>query len=100
MVMPWVTRWRMRIDPRPVLPGVFRMEGGGFLVRARIIDRRTRQMVTIIRALAHETDPKRALAWLVEQREKVKAGMPLREPPSMMRFCAFAAQLMETKIRA
>jgi hypothetical protein len=91
MVMAWVTRWRMRIDPKPVLPGVWRMERGGFLVRARIRDGRTRVVVTIIRALSTETDPKRALAWLVEEREKVKAGIPRREQPSMLRFFEFAA---------
>lgn len=76
------------------------MEHGGFLVRARILDGRTREQVTIIRALATETDPKRALAWLVEQREKVRAGIPLREQPSMLRFCDFATQLVEAKIKA
>lgn len=98
--MTWVTRWRMRIDPKAVLPGVWRMENGGFLVRARILDGRTREQVTIIRALATETDPRRALAWLVEEREKVRAGIRRREQSSMLRFCDFAAQLVETKIRA
>jgi hypothetical protein len=91
----------MSIDPKPILPGVWRMEHGGFLVRARIRDGRTREQVTIIRALSTETDPRRALAWLVEEREKVRAGIPRRqELPSMQRFCEFAAQLMESKIRA
>src|SRR5580658_10831126 len=100
MVMPWVTRWRMRIDPRPVLPGVWKMEHGGFLVRSRIRDGRTREVLTIIRALAHESDAKRALTWLMGEREKVKAGIPLREHQSMLRFCEFAAQLVEAKIKA
>ena len=96
----WVTRWRMRIDPKAVLPGIFRMEHGGFLVRARIRDGRTREVITIIRALSTETDPKRALAWLMAEREKVRAGIPRREAPSMLRFCEYAAQLVETKVRA
>jgi integrase len=98
--MKWVTRWRMSIDPKPVLPGVWRMEHGGFLVRARILDGRTREQVTIFRALSTETDPTRALAWLVEEREKVRAGIRRREQPSMLRFCEFAAQLVEAKIKA
>ena len=90
----------MRIDPNPVLPGVWKIEHGGFLVRARIRDGRTREVVTIIRALSTETDATRALAWLVEQREKVRAGIPLREQPSIPRFCEFAAQLVEAKVKA
>jgi integrase len=76
------------------------MEHGGFLVRARILDGRTREQVTIIRALSTETDARRALAWLVDEREKVRAGVRRREQSSMLQFCAFAAQLLEDKVRA
>jgi hypothetical protein len=37
----WVSRWRYEMAAKPVRPGIWRLKGGGFFVRARVTDPRT-----------------------------------------------------------
>ncbi len=95
----WVKRWGMEMAATPVLPGVWKKKGGGFVVRARAVNPKTGHMTEIVKALSTETDPKRALAWLTAERDRVRrgevAGQATRSLPT---FSAFAASLLESKV--
>ena len=34
----WVKRWRLRVSATPVLPGIWRLKGGGFVASAQVRD--------------------------------------------------------------
>ena len=46
----WVERWKYWIAPKPSRPGVWRLRGGGYLVRGRATDFRTGKQREILRA--------------------------------------------------
>lgn len=96
----WVKRWGYLVAPgKPTSPGVFRLKGGGYLVRGRVTDPGDKtKRVTVIRALPHAKaeEARRALDQLKSDgRAKLRGQRPAR-----MRFDAFAASLFEAKVAA
>jgi hypothetical protein len=47
----WVERWKFWIAPKPSRPGVWRLRGGGYLVRGRATDFRTGKKREILRTV-------------------------------------------------
>jgi hypothetical protein len=74
-------------------PGLYRKKGGSFLVRARVKDPAGRQR-EIFQSLDYEKDIE-ALAWLENEKVRIKSGIPL-QPETL--FSEFAASLLERKI--
>lgn len=92
----WVKRWSIEMSAKPVLPGVWKRKAGGFVVRTRVKNPKSGQQEEILRVLADETDPKRALAWLTKERDRVRSGVTAET--AIPRFNEFAAQLFEEKV--
>ena len=59
----------------PAEEGVYEREGGGFVIRARVVCTRTGRTVTICRALAAETSAKRAYVLLQDLKEQARRGV-------------------------
>ncbi len=92
----WVKRWSMVMSDKPVLPGVWRRKDGGHVVRSRVVSPNSGKQVEILKVLAGESDPKRALAWLTTERDRVRSGRgTVQKTPT---FKSFAASLFESKI--
>jgi hypothetical protein len=93
----WVKRWSILMSDKPVLPGVWKRKDGGYVVRARVINPKSGRQVEILRVLAHETDPKRALMWLTTERDRVRAG---KSGPAVAIpiWKSFAASLFQDKV--
>jgi len=95
MTTRWVMRWRYEISAKPVLPGVWRRKGGGFLVRGKVTDPRTGQQYQLFKVLDVAT-PLEARAWLEAEQRRVREGTEVRTLPC---FSDFAVSLMERKVR-
>ncbi len=92
----WVKRWSILMSDKPVLPGVWRRKDGGHVVRARVVSPKSGRQVEILRVLADESDPKRALAWLTAERDRVRRGAVSAQ--TIPTFKKFAASLYRSKI--
>lgn len=88
------------VSAEPVLPGVYRRQDGGFVVRGSAKDPRTGKLTQVFRVLEDETDPKMAMAWLTRERVQIRDGGAGATAACLRHFHAFAAQLMEEKIRS
>ncbi len=93
----FVTRWGYTIAEKPTLPGVWRRKEGGFLVRGRATDPRTKQQREVLRAL-DEVDPAQAHRQLQELLAAIRnpaapttASMPL--------FADYGVSLLARKIQ-
>lgn len=95
----WVTRWGMEMADTPSLPGVWRRRAGGHVVRSRVTHARTGKLVEILRALPDEPDPKKALAWLTLERERVRCGTPEGQT-EIPTFKKFATSVYKAKVEA
>lgn len=93
MKVKWVKRWRYEISARPVLPGVWRRREGGFLVRGKVTDPRTKVQRQLFKVLDVETALE-ARAWLEAEQQRVKAGT---EAKKTVLFADYAASLAERK---
>jgi integrase len=89
----WVKRWRMTVSKEPVLPGVYRRQEGGFVVRGSVTDPRRVNPKTgkarlreILFTLPTETDAKRALVALEEEKSRVRDGDASTEIPTFKRY--------------
>ena len=78
----WIERWRDWIAIEPALPGVWRRRDGGFHVRARYRDPRTKKRLEVCRALPDVTRARDALLWLEAEVSRRRAG-PSREIPQV-----------------
>jgi integrase len=85
-------QWGYRVCPTRY-PGIYQMERGGFLARARVKDPTGRQ-IEILRSLDLD-NAKTALDWLIEEKTKVQKGS--HEPPKKL-FSVFAADLLDRKL--
>ncbi len=92
----WVERWKYWIAPKPSRPGVWRMKGGGYLVRGRATDFRTGKKREVMRTVK-DTDVAGAYKQLQEMLDEVRSGAGRREIPRM-RFSEYAASLFERKV--
>lgn len=93
----WVTRWSIVMSAKPVLPGVWKRKAGGHVVRTRVKDGRTGKQHEILRVLADEPDPKRALAWLTTERDRVRRGASISDR-TIPTFKSFAASVFKSKV--
>src|SRR5258706_11773149 len=93
---PWRKRWNTWINPKPVLPGVYKRKEAGFLVRGRLRDRETGKRKEIKLTLPEVTDPKVARKRLEEELER--AQMMSEPSAATPLFCDFAICLLERKI--
>jgi integrase len=89
----WVERWRMVVSREPVLPGVYRRQEGGFVVRGYVTDPRRVNPKTgkarvreILLTLPTETNAKRALATLEGEKAKARVGASVKEIPTFKRY--------------
>jgi len=99
----WVTRWRLQVSPKPVLPGVWKLRGGGFVAQAQVAVGRPRageraRYKTIFGVLRNALTAKDALDWLTSERQRVRDadGQLLDVPP----WKDFAVSLLERKVQA
>ena len=92
----WIRRWKFSIAPKPVLPGVWRKEEGGFVVRGRTKDPRTGRTREVLKVVAC-TEPADALKELRLALGEIRAGnaAPMQ---SQIRFCDWSVSLLERKI--
>lgn len=92
--MKWVERWRYEISEKPVRPGVWRRREGGFLVRGRATDPSGKRR-EVLRALdvANADEARAQLLVLLGA-----VATPPSAPPRT-RFDAYAASLLERKVR-
>ena len=94
----WIQRWDSWIAPKPSKPGVWRKKGGGFLVRGRAVDPRTRKLKEV-RFTTEVRDALAAFTLLQDELTKVRTGGTQSAAP-MQTFSAFAASLFEDKVKA
>jgi integrase len=91
-VKAWVLRWKYWLAPEPVLPGVWRMRGGGFYVRGRVRDPLSGKMREVSVPLPDATVGEAAV---VLQRELHR----LREELSLrVTFADYARRILERKV--
>lgn len=93
----WIKRWSIEMSVTPVLPGVWRRKAGGHVVRARVVNPKSGRMQEILKVLEDESDPKRALAWLTAERDRVRRGVDVSKR-TMPTFSSFAASLFRDKV--
>jgi hypothetical protein len=102
----WVTRWRLEVSPTPVLPGVWKLRGGGFVVSAQVPDpkrpsakgERPRYR-TVFGVLREVQTAKEALDWLEVERRKV-VQPATTTVASMKSWSDYAASVFEGKVKA
>jgi hypothetical protein len=92
----WTHRWRFEIALKPVRPGVWRLKGGGHLIRGRARDSRTGKKKTILRALRNASAVE-AYRTLQDELDRIKNGQG-QKAASRIRFSEFAASLFERKV--
>lgn len=74
----WVNRWNCWIAPKPTMHGVWRRKEGGYLVRARVVDPRTKKLREVKMTLP-EADARTAYLTLRNELERIRKG---EAPPS------------------
>ena len=97
-------KWRSigksrRVSVNPVLPNVWRVEGGGWWARGRTLDLKTARMREVSRFLDCAT-AREAYQWLHDQLAAVRRGEALESNQERLRFSVFAASLFEEKVEA
>jgi integrase len=92
----WKYRWKHRVKPTR-LPGIFKMEEGGHIARARVTDPTTGKMRELKKVFL-QSNAEEAFGWLEAERAKVKAGTVLARP-QRVRFADYAVSVFERKVR-
>jgi site-specific recombinase XerC len=93
----YVNRWGYTISATPSLPGVWRRKEGGFLVRGRATDPRTKKQHEVMRALDGD-DPAAAYQHLQGLLRTVR-NPTVAETPSKVLFADYAVSLLARKIQ-
>ena len=91
----WVERWKYYVAPKPSRPGVWRLRGGGFLVRGRTTDFRTGKQREVLRTV-RDTDAAGAYRFLQAELDGVRSGVT--KARQTVRFSEYAASLFERKV--
>ena len=99
MEQKWVNRLNYQTEAEPVKPHwpVWRVRGGGFLIRGRAVDPRTKKLRQVA-MVVHSVDPAAAYLHLQEELGRVRSGAE-RRPTSLPSFGAYATSLYERKIQ-
>ena len=92
----WTKRWRFEIAPKPVKPGVWRLKGGGHLIRGKATDYRTGKKKIVLRAL-RQMSASEAYRELQEELDRVRSGRRTAKV-ERIRFDRYAALLFERKV--
>jgi hypothetical protein len=92
----WTKRWRFEIALKPVKPGVWRMKGGGHLIRGKARDYRTGKKKIILRAL-RQRSASEAYRELQEELDRIRSGRGAAKV-ERIRFDKYAALLFERKV--
>lgn len=93
----YVNRWGYTISEKPTLPGVWRRKEGGFLVRGRATDPRTKKQHEVMRALDGD-DPAVAHRHLQDLLGAIRS--PLAETKvSKVLFADYAVSLLARKVQ-
>lgn len=90
----WKKRWRSWVAPTKV-PGVFKRKEGGYLVRARVVERATGQQVEIRKVLP-DADEAAAYKWLSDEKAHARASVD-SDRRARPRFGDYAVSLLERK---
>lgn len=93
----WVKRWKDEIDPEPVLPGVWKRKDGGFHVRGRALDPRTKKLREVNKVLADVTKAREAAKLLEAELDAIRAGNP-EDHGNLPAFAVYATELLEKKV--
>ena len=91
----WVERWKYNVAPKPSRPGMWRLRGGGFLVRGRTTDFRTGKQREVLRTV-RDADAAGAYRFLQAELDGVRSGVT--EARQTVRFSEYAASLFERKV--
>src|SRR5262245_22218689 len=88
----WVKRWRYEMEAKSTRPGIWKLKGGGYLIRARLTDPRTGKEYQRTTVLRGERLSIRDAVRVQDQlrsdtREQIEA------PRSMPLWSAYAASL-------
>lgn len=90
----WVKRWGYELEKTPVRPGVYRLKGGGFLLRARVAEPTTGKMVET-QKIVRDVSLAQAVRERDEMQEKTRQSI---EPESKKPlFSVFAVDVFEHK---
>lgn len=91
----WVKQKGYERSKEPVLPGVWKLRQGGFLIRGRIKSDKTGRMLEVMRSV-DAPSAARARVLLEEELLALKAGPA--KPTSRIRFHEFATSLYEERV--
>jgi integrase len=92
----WKTKNGMQISASPVLPNVWRRRDGGFWVRFKVTLPSGRELERS-KVLADLTDPRLAAAYVAEQQEILRRGLPGRAK-TIPSFKDFSPLAMEERV--
>jgi hypothetical protein len=96
--MKWVTRWRYQMARTATRRGIWKLKGGGFLVRARVTDPRTGREYQISTTLrGPQVTLGQALRVQLQLREKGRERSAERTRSRML-WSEYAASLFEAKV--
>jgi hypothetical protein len=102
----WVLRWRLQVSSRPVLPGIWKLKGGGYVASAQVADPtiprqpgRRPKYRTLFGVLRDTVTAKDALDWLERERRKLEAPATTTEG-AHQRWSDFAVSVFEKKVAA
>lgn len=93
----YVNRWGYTINEKPTLPGVWRRKEGGFLVRGRATDPRTKKQHEVMRALDGD-DPGAAHRHLQDLLGAIRSPLA-QTSASKVLFADYAVSLLARKVQ-
>lgn len=94
----WVSRWGDSIAREPEAPGVWKREDGGYHIRGRATDPRTRKLREVNRALPDCKRASKAAAILEGALDEIRAGTSRPTSSGILRFADYAADLLQRKV--
>lgn len=97
MATDWTKRWGYMVATTPSRPGIYRLEGGGYLVRGRVLNTKTGKLRTVIKAL-REASIQEAQAELDAMKAARRAEANGSAPRRQL-FSEFAASRFEAKVK-
>ena len=96
MATEWTKRWGYMVATDPSRPGIYRLQGGGYLVRGRVLDPKAGKLRTVIKAL-RDTSVQDAQASLDAMKSERRAEMTGARPRRQL-FATFAALRFRAKV--
>ncbi len=91
----WKKQWKHWVKPTR-LPGIWKMQEGGFIARQRVTDPSTGRLRELKKVFPQGTEHD-AYAWLQTEKQRVRAGLLLARPQKE-RFADYAVSLFERKV--